>query len=546
MTHAQSNLVNHTQHQDGPVECLGMTFPNDDARRGHFLSILREKLQDPEFRKIEGFPIGTDEEILALSDPPYYTACPNPFIAEFTASHGKAYDSNEPYSKGPFTANVSEGKNDPIYNAHSYHTKVPHKAIMRYILHYTKPGDIVFDGFCGTGMAGVAAQLCANPEQEFKAKIEHEWKESDLGKPEWGIRRAILGDLSPAATFIAYNYNNSVDTHSFIHHAKSILAQMENNCDWMYETVNGNGQKAIINYTVWSDVFLCPNCGHDVVFFDRAIDKASGRVRDAFSCANCEMLLEKHKLERKKRIAIDAGGNFVNKAVQHPVLINFSSSVGREMKTPFPEDVELINKVEQSALPYFVPLTRIDRDIDIWYERDYRSLGVSSISDFYTHRSLISISTLFHLIANVQTTRVRLALKFAFTGIIQIASRMSSFRFDARNPNNTAGGILKGALYIPSISKEARVAELFERKIRQLSAFMGNLDKEKACITTQSISGLSTIPDNSIDYIFLDPPFGSNIIYSDLSLPWEAWLSVSTNTDAETVIHGESETMQGQ
>ena len=51
----------------------------------------------------------------------------------------------------PFAADVSEGKNDPIYNAHTYHTKVPHKAIMRYILHYTKPGDIVFDGFWALG-----------------------------------------------------------------------------------------------------------------------------------------------------------------------------------------------------------------------------------------------------------------------------------------------------------------------------------------------------------------------------------------------------------
>jgi len=48
-----------------------MTFPNDEERREHFLGILREKLKDPEFRKIEGFPIGSDEDILALSDPPY-------------------------------------------------------------------------------------------------------------------------------------------------------------------------------------------------------------------------------------------------------------------------------------------------------------------------------------------------------------------------------------------------------------------------------------------------------------------------------------------
>ena len=57
---------------------------------------------------------------------------------------------------------MSEGKNDPICNAHSFHTKVPHKAIMRYILHFTEPGDVVFDGFCGTGMTGLAAQLCGD------------------------------------------------------------------------------------------------------------------------------------------------------------------------------------------------------------------------------------------------------------------------------------------------------------------------------------------------------------------------------------------------
>ena len=76
------------EEKNRPVECLGMTFPNDNARREHFLGILREKLKDPEFRKIEGFPIGSDEDILALSDPPYYTACPNPFIADFIKHYG--------------------------------------------------------------------------------------------------------------------------------------------------------------------------------------------------------------------------------------------------------------------------------------------------------------------------------------------------------------------------------------------------------------------------------------------------------------------------
>jgi hypothetical protein len=153
----------------GPVECLGMKFTNDDERRKYFTEKLREKLKDPAFCKTEGFPIGADEDILSLSDPPYYTACPNPFIEDFIRLYGKPYDEKQDkYSREPFAADISEGKNDPIYNAHSYHTKVPHKAIMRYILHYTEPGDIVFDGFCGTGMTGVAAQTCANPDSDFK------------------------------------------------------------------------------------------------------------------------------------------------------------------------------------------------------------------------------------------------------------------------------------------------------------------------------------------------------------------------------------------
>ena len=108
---------------NGPVICLGLTFENDAARRAHFTEELRKKLQDPEFRKIEGFPIGSDEDILALSDPPYYTACPNPWIADFIAE----WEAQKPeqadgyhYHREPFAADVSEGKNDPIYNAHSY------------------------------------------------------------------------------------------------------------------------------------------------------------------------------------------------------------------------------------------------------------------------------------------------------------------------------------------------------------------------------------------------------------------------------------------
>src|SRR6185437_1275541 len=107
---------------DGPVTCLGMSFANDGERRAWFIGKLRKKLKDPEFRKIEGFPVGSDEDILALSDPPYYTACPNPWLGEFVREWEAAKPTRSAhYHREPFATDVSEGKTHPIYKAHAYH-----------------------------------------------------------------------------------------------------------------------------------------------------------------------------------------------------------------------------------------------------------------------------------------------------------------------------------------------------------------------------------------------------------------------------------------
>src|SRR5438477_9944541 len=128
-----NDFLNDKRQRSGPIECLGIIFPNDEARRDHFLTILRKKLKDSSFRKIEGFPIGSDEDIVALSDPPFYTACPNPFITDFLDSIQREEMGTARHHTSAYSADVSEGKNDPIYNLHTYHTKVPPKAIMRYL-----------------------------------------------------------------------------------------------------------------------------------------------------------------------------------------------------------------------------------------------------------------------------------------------------------------------------------------------------------------------------------------------------------------------------
>ena len=67
-------------------------------------------------RNIPGFPKAEDSDIISLSDPPHYTACPNPFLEDFIKENSTPYDpKKDQYCKLPFTSDVSEGKNDSIY-----------------------------------------------------------------------------------------------------------------------------------------------------------------------------------------------------------------------------------------------------------------------------------------------------------------------------------------------------------------------------------------------------------------------------------------------
>ena len=116
------------------------------------------------------------------------TEAPGKEIEKFVLNNMHPYDSEkDAYEKKPFDKPVKAGKNTPIYNAHSYHTKVPHQGIIPFIEHYTKPGDLILDPFCGSGMTGVAALLCPS-----------------------GPRHVILNDLSPAAIHIARNYCTNI------------------------------------------------------------------------------------------------------------------------------------------------------------------------------------------------------------------------------------------------------------------------------------------------------------------------------------------------
>lgn len=538
------NDLMRTTKANAPVECLGMTFSSEDARREHFLGLLAEKLKDPAFRNQAGFPQGADEAILAMSDPPYYTACPNPFLNEVVSYFGSEYDSTENRGKEPFVADVSEGKNDTIYNAHGYHTKVPHKAIVRYLLHYTKPGDVIFDGFCGSGMTGVAAQLCADASvitslgyrvNGSGAVLE---ARQDDGRTVWqpisavGKRHAVLTDLSPAATFIAHNYNNPPPLENFDSAVRQIVDKAEDELGWMYQTKHVDGATGRINYTVWSDVFACPECAGEVVYWDVALDHARKKVLDEFRCPHCSYEMAKRDLERAWTSSFDGPlGTSIQQAKQLPVLINYSVGSSRFEKRPDEHDLEVIRRASEASVPESVPAIRMMEGREA---RRNDSIGMTHTHHYFTKRTLQLISRILQA-AEIYEPNVRSLLKMAVMDCFSVLTKMSRFRAPAWFDKSTGPmkGWTAGTLYVPSLQGEQNVLNAFTEKSRMIARAYN--PKIRSQYISTGHSGKLTIPDQTIDYIFLDPPFGANISYSELNFLWESWLGVTTNATDEAV-----------
>ena len=536
---AQHSLPHTTASREpGPVECFGMTFESEDARREHFLNLLRDKL--PELRKRSDFPHGEDEDILRMSDPPYYTACPNPFLADFVKHYGRPYDPADEYHREPYAVDVSVGKTDQLYRAHPYHTKVPHLAIVPSILHYTKPGDLVLDGFCGSGMTGVAAQWCGTAPESYRKELEARWKQEGREAPEWGARRVVLGDLSPAATFIAANYNIPFDVDEFAEAARQLLDDVEEEAGWMYETLHSDGKTTgRINYTVWSEVFSCPECAGEVVFTKEALDMRTKRVRKEFPCPHCGLLLKKRDLDRMLAMRIDpVTGSGFEEPRRVPVLIEYIHGGRKHEKQVDDADFRLLDRIARLPWPAEIPHDRmmhVAEDTEVWGD-EWRS-GVASfthIHHLFQHRAAQALAAVWRWANDHSDPRTRGILQFFVEQAVLGMSMMNRY---GPTHYSQVNRYMAGRVRVLSQQAECNPWYILEGKRKRLGGAFTPLPSKRAsaAVTTGDCAMLG-LPANSVDYIFTDPPFGDNLAYSELNFFHEAFHRVFTNRPAEAIV----------
>jgi len=396
-------------------------------------------------------------------------------------------------SKALGQVRVTGGRNSALYVAHSYHTKVPPEAIAPFIEHYTKPGDVVLDPFCGSGMTGVAAAQTG--------------------------RRSILNDLSPAATHLAWNHTRPCSPEALLKGFQQLEARLADRFADLYGTKHSDGSAAKVHWTLWSTRYQCSECKKQFLLWD-VIDKETGRLGASVECPNCHVEIRRAALRR------------VN---SEPAWIAYETQDGKRLeKAPDARDIKKSKAVSRAAISDWYPTTPIGPDREMYKRSALHLHGISTIADFYTDRNLAALAMLWKEIGQIADDRVRAALAFAFTNTAWHGTRMR--RFNARGGQRP----LTGTLYIPQLSSEVNVLEVLRNKVDQLQRYYRSYQcrpDQLPAITLGNAASLVGVDDASVDYIFTDPPFGSNIFYADCNLVWESWLGRLTDVRGEAVVN---------
>ncbi|OQY50842.1 MAG: hypothetical protein DRR08_12575 [Candidatus Parabeggiatoa sp. nov. 2] len=424
--------------------------------------------------------------------PPLYS-CQNPHIADIITPLKPVKPVSSPYSEM-----ICAGKNTYVYDAHTYHTKVPPEGIAKLIEYYTNQGDVVLDPFCGSGMTGVAC--------------------SDRG------RGAILCDISPAATFIAYNMTTPIDGKIYWAAIQEILESAHTLEQTLYTTqCRTCFRETPMLYMVWSYGMLCQSCHQEFILWDVARDEKKSvrdsKIKSEFNCPHCDAKLKKRDLKRTCR---------------YPVAVGYrccESGLKEQVVPPNEYDLKKLAWLEQTNIPK-----------QLWYPTDQFRMGVNtkqpiaagmtSVDKVYTTRALWAMSFLWDRADKWPDPKMRLKLLFTLTSLYKRVTVFSEFRFWGGS-GNTAN------LNVPAIMNEQNVFKTFERKAKTIKLYFDHAPKVKreVRISTQSACHLEQLPDKSIDYVFTDPPFGSNINYSEMNFLWESWLGVHTDIVEEAIIN---------
>lgn len=241
-------------------------------------------------------------------------------------------------------------------------------------------------------------------------------------------------------------------------------------------------------------------------------------------------LIESMMVDRKAiHIDLNPLSVFITKALITPVDFNkltetFDSICKKFAKNCPNSDEEIENALKTYWFPSGIPLSR-DADVD-------------SIEELFTEKQLAQLAFLRSLIMEIRDESIRNPFLLSFSSTV---TKINKTYHSSKSRGENAGNAAAFAYYRYRIAKEGvdlNVLSSFEGKFKKLlfakkdiAAGVTNSKFGNATVLKGDATDLSTIEDQSVDYIYTDPPYGSKIAYLDLSVMWNAWLDLEVTDE---------------
>jgi len=363
-----------------------------------------------------------------------------------------------------------------MYVWHKYWSRKTWNVVGEHIQNYTKPGQIVFDPFAGSGV--VAVEAARNK------------------------RRAIVCDLNPVASHITELTLRPVNTLKLLEAFERVRDRVKKRVEELY-TVH------------------CLKCGEPVIA-DCCVREGDELVEVRYKgCPHCEHRCETGCKPKKK-------------------------------------DLESLAELEAKRIKEWHPKNQL------YYEDGtpfMKKEHYDSLDQLFTKRNLRAAAMIYEAIEQENSSQLKKFLLGAFSSMIHLCTRMCPALSPGEGNHQTAFSSTwtQHSYWSAPRYLESNVWEKFESAIighqgiikakNESNELLGDvkvtddwrkvLDGEAdiAVVTDDCVELMKKMPEESVDYIFTDPPYDASIQYGELSYLWNAWLKADFRYTENIVAH---------
>lgn len=428
-----------------------------------------------------------------------------------------------------YSSPLPAARTGALYNAFSYPTKISAESVALFIACHTKPGDHVLDVFGGSGATGIAALLCERPTDRMLELAAERGM-----NPRWGARNATVYELSEIGTLLSRVMTNAPEPKSFATAARRLVDAASKLEPALYDANGPDGQDGVIRQIIWSDVVECPRCGAETTYADTRVRYGPLRFDDRFTCS-CGYTGSPDDWKRVLEDAVDpwTGEAHVRRR-RVPWKVYGRSAAGNWSRDATAEDAAAESEDAARSLPAGAPIVPL-RWGDL--HRSGYHQGMTHLHHLYTARNFRALATLWQLIDD-EPEELREALRLLVLSYNAAHSTLMTRVVLKKNSKDfVVTGAQSGVMYVSGLPVEKNVFIGVQRKIKTFEAAFGllhGLTGEATIVTGSSVD--LHLPDESIDYVFTDPPFGGYIPYSEINQLNELWLGQTTRIKDEAII----------